>query len=88
MKVRYGDVEASVFKIDSRTETLQTDAGKEIASGNKLNIVKKLNELNSLLEEVGKAYKQLIRENNESVRKSLQELKETDVKLSSYVKSS
>ncbi|MGG3800179.1 DUF5344 family protein [Metabacillus fastidiosus] len=88
LKVRYADVEAAVSKIDSRIGALQPNLGKEAAGGNKLDTVTKLNELNALLQEVGEAYKQILKENNQSVRKTLQELKETDAELSSSIRSS
>ncbi|MGG3889007.1 DUF5344 family protein [Metabacillus fastidiosus] len=88
LKVRYADVEAAVSKIASRIGALQTNLGKEAAGGNQLDTVTKLNELNALLQEVGEAYKQILKENNQSVRKTLQELKETDAELSSRIQSS
>ncbi|MED4452844.1 DUF5344 family protein [Metabacillus fastidiosus] len=88
LKVRYADVEVTVSKIDSRIGALQPNLGKEVSGGSKLDVVTKLNELNALLEEVGEVYKQILQENNQAVRKTLQELKETDTELSSRIQSS
>lgn len=85
VKVRYGDVEAAISKIESASEAFESSLLKDMASGNELNVVNKLNELNHLLQEVGKAYKNILSENNRNVRKSLEELKEEDRKISSAI---
>ncbi|MEH6947112.1 DUF5344 family protein [Bacillus sp. JJ634] len=86
MKVRYGDVEDAISKIENASDTFETSLMKEIASGNELEVVNKLNELNNMLEEVGQSYKKVLKENNQSVIRSLQHLKEADQNISSSIK--
>ncbi|WP_148357616.1 DUF5344 family protein [Peribacillus simplex] len=86
MKVRYGDVEDAISKIESASEAFETSLMKEMASGNELDVVNKLNELNGMLEEIGMAYKNVLKENNQSVIKILQEIKEVDHNISSSIK--
>ncbi|MCM3169368.1 DUF5344 family protein [Peribacillus frigoritolerans] len=86
MKVRYRDVDDAISKIESASEAFETSLMKEMASGNELDVVNKLNELNGMLEEIGTVYKNVLKENNQSVIKILQELKEADHNISSSIK--
>ncbi|WP_433959649.1 DUF5344 family protein [Cytobacillus horneckiae] len=86
MKVRYGDVENAVSKIESKAVAFETSLMKELASGNELSVVSKLNELNHMLEEIGSTYKKVLSENNQAVTRTLEELKEIDHHISSSIK--
>jgi hypothetical protein len=86
MKVRYRDVEDAISKIESASDAFETSLMKEMASGNELDVVNKLNELNGMLEEIGTVYKNVLKENNQSVIKILQELNEVDHNISSSIK--
>ncbi len=86
MKVQYAEVKAKIAKIESSSEAFDTIFMKDIASGNELEVVNKINELNQLFEEMGNAYKQILRENNQSVRTTLTELHKADLTLSSSIK--
>ncbi len=86
MKVRYGDVESTIAKMENTSQALEHSLPKNMASGNVLNVVEKLNQLNQLLEEQGEEYKSILKMNNEIVRTTLQTLKETDENLSSSIK--
>lgn len=83
MKVQYAEVEAKVDKMDSAAEAFENSFKQDMASGNQLDVVKKMNELNQFFEEVGNAYKQIVRENNQTVRTTLTELHNADVAISS-----
>ena len=86
MKVQYAEVEAKVDQMESASEAFETSFMKDMASGNQLDVVKKMNELNQFFEEVGNAYKQIVRENNQTVRTTLTELHNADVAISSSIK--
>lgn len=86
MKVQYSAVEAKVDKMESAAEAFENSVKKDMASGNQLDVVKKMNELNQFFEEVGNAYKQIVRENNQTVRTTLTELHNADVAISSSIK--
>ncbi|WP_019244410.1 MULTISPECIES: DUF5344 family protein [Bacillus] len=85
MKIHYGDVETAVSKIENASDAFETTLIKDIASGNELDVVKKLNELNSMLEEVGLAYKKVLKENNQSVIRSIHNIETADQSLSSSI---
>jgi Family of unknown function (DUF5344) len=86
MKIRYRDVEDAISKIENASDAFETSLMKGIAGGNELEVVNKINELNNVLEEVGQGYKKVLKENNQSVIRSLQNLKETDQNISSSIK--
>lgn len=86
VKVQYGHVENAISKIDSASQSFETTLLKNMAAGNELEVVNKLNELNTQLEEVCKAYKEILKTNNLSVRTTLQDLKAVDHQLSASIK--
>ncbi|MBD1380445.1 YwqI/YxiC family protein [Bacillus sp. IB182487] len=86
MKIRYGEVESAISKIESSAGSFETSLLKEIAGGNELDVVNKLNELNNLLEEVGEAYKQVLKANNQSVRTTIESIKEADHNIGSSIR--
>jgi len=85
IKVRYGDVEEAISKIDGAADSLETSL-EEITGSNELNVVDKLNELSQLLAEVSEAYKQVLKENNQTVRTTLEDMKQVDENLSTSIK--
>ena len=85
MKVQYAEVKVKIAKIESSSEAFDTVFMKDIASGNELEVVNKINELNQLFEEMGNAYKQILRKNNQSVRTTLTELHKAELTLSSSI---
>ena len=87
MKILYGGVEDAVSKIEAAADAFETTLAKDVASGNELDIVTKLNEINNLLEEIGRTYKSVLKDNNQTVLKTLQNLKEVDQDISSSIKS-
>ncbi len=86
MKVRYGEIEDAISKIESASEAFDPSFMKETANGNELDVVKKLNELNQMFEEIGLAYKKVLKANNQSVSRILQGVKEVDQSISSTMK--
>ncbi|MDQ0224113.1 hypothetical protein CHH83_03270 [Bacillus sp. 7586-K] len=85
IKVRYGDVEEAISKIDGAADSFETSL-EEITGSNELNVVDKLNELSQLLVEVSEAYKQVLKENNQTVRTTLEDMKQVDENLSTSIK--
>jgi hypothetical protein len=87
IKIRYRDVEDAVSKIENAADAFETTLVKDLASGNELDVVTKLNEINNLLEDIGRTYNSVLKDNNQSVLKTLQDLKEVDQNISSSIKS-
>ncbi|WLR41393.1 DUF5344 family protein [Bacillus carboniphilus] len=86
MKVRYGEVEQAISSIDKTLQSVDSALIKDMASGTQLDLVKKLNEINHLLEETSSNFKDILTEHNQLVNKSLQDLKEADDQISSSLK--
>ncbi|KGX92745.1 hypothetical protein N781_15710 [Pontibacillus halophilus JSM 076056 = DSM 19796] len=86
IKVNYAEVESAVSTMESSGESYNATMPTDIASGNELDVVTKLNELNAMLQTVGETYKDILRKNNETVRKSVEDMRETDEHLSSSMK--
>jgi Family of unknown function (DUF5344) len=86
MKIRYGDVENTVSKIEAAADAFEITLAKDVASGNELDVVAKLNEINNLLEEIGRTYKNVLKDNNQSVLNTLENLKAADQEISSSIK--
>ncbi|MDO6654411.1 DUF5344 family protein [Anaerobacillus sp. 1_MG-2023] len=83
--VKFSEVEQSISRIEKSLSSFNTELPKNTGEGNTLDVVNRLNELNHMLTEVGNAYKQILAENNQTVRDSVQQLENADKKLSSSI---
>lgn len=88
VKVRYQDVEDAVIKIESASASFKAVLLKDMASGNTLDVVKKMNDLNEQLVNLGNMYKNLLNKDNEAVRQTLKELQKVDQNLSNSIRGS
>lgn len=86
MKVKKNDIEQALSKLKSSTSTLQTSLPQSIQGNNVLDLVTELNNLNRAIEEMAQSYKQLLIQNEEATRQSVQFIVDTDKKLSIYAK--
>lgn len=86
LKIRYSAVDQAVTSIDNAAGSLDTELPMDSASGNQLDVVERINELNHQLREIRNLYKELLAENNQSVRKSLISMEEADHQVSSSIK--
>ncbi|QHE63269.1 hypothetical protein FHE72_21480 [Rossellomorea vietnamensis] len=86
LKIRYSAVEQAVTNIENAAGSLDTEFPTDSASGNRLDVVERINELNQQLREIRNLYKELLAENNQSVKKSLISMEEADHQLSSSIK--
>ncbi|MGA9289038.1 MAG: DUF5344 family protein [Anaerobacillus sp.] len=83
--VKFSEVEQSISRIEKSLSAFNAELPKNTGEGNTLDVVNRLNELNHMLTEVGNAYKQILTENNQTVRESVQQLENADKKLSSSI---
>ena len=83
--VKFSEVEQSISRIEKSLSSFNAELPKNFGEGNTLDVVNRLNELNHMLTEVGNAYKQILTENNQTVRESVQQLENADKKLSSSI---
>jgi len=86
LKIRYSAVEQAVTDIDHASESLTTEIPVNSAESNRLDVTKRINELNHQLSEIRKMYKELLAKNNQSVKQSLMSMEEADRELSSSIK--
>lgn len=86
LKIRYSAVEQVVTDMDNASESFSTDIPTSIANGNRLDVTKRINELNHQLLEIKKMYRELLAKNNQSVKQSLISMEEADRELSSSIK--
>lgn len=84
IKMKYSDVEQALSKLHSSSSALQTSFPSSIGGNNVLDVVKQLNNLNTLLQQVGDSYKALLLQNEETTRSSVKFMNDTDHQLSSY----
>ncbi|MFC7365043.1 MULTISPECIES: DUF5344 family protein [Bhargavaea] len=82
IKVEFETVRQSVSNMESMTESLDPALPKDLAGSNVLDLIKKINQLNLILEQQGEEFKRILRLNHESVRESADMLDETDHQLS------
>ncbi|MGB7999397.1 MAG: DUF5344 family protein [Anaerobacillus sp.] len=83
--VKFSEVEQSISRIEKSLSAFNAELPKNTGEGNTLDVVNRLNELNHMLTEVGNDYKQILTENNQTVRESVQQLENADKKLSSSI---
>ncbi|MCA1061070.1 YwqI/YxiC family protein [Rossellomorea aquimaris] len=86
IKVVHGEIEQSLAKVKSSTESLRSDLPKNIGKENSLEVVTKLNELNQMMEQMIDHYKQLLIRNEELTRQAVQDMAQADRDLSSHIK--
>lgn len=83
--VKFNEIEQSISRIEKSLSAFNAELPKNTGEGNNLDVVNRLNELNHMMTEVGNAYKQILAENNQTVRESVQQLEKADKELSSSI---
>lgn len=83
--VKFNEIEQSISRIEKSLSAFNAELPKNTGEGNNLDVVNRLNELNHMMAEVGNAYKQILAENNQTVRESVQQLENADKELSSSI---
>lgn len=83
--VKFNEIEQSISRIEKSLSAFNAELPKNTGEGNNLDVVNRLNELNHMMTEVGNAYKQILAENNQTVRESVQQLENADKELSSSI---
>ncbi|KUP09457.1 hypothetical protein Q75_00615 [Bacillus coahuilensis p1.1.43] len=80
--LRTEEIKDLVTAIQSNAEAFEVTLPNNIASLNQLEVIHTLNEMNSLLEEVGELYKRILSTNNLSTQKAIQDMTEVDSQIS------
>jgi Family of unknown function (DUF5344) len=87
IKLRFSDINEALADIQAASESFETSLAKDIASSNQLDVVRRLNELSHLFEEVANVYKSVLTENNQSAGKAIEDFKEVDHTISASIMS-
>ncbi|WP_079478805.1 DUF5344 family protein [Halobacillus salinus] len=86
IRVRYQDVESSINQIEQSSESFDTQMVQQLKGDNVLEVADQLERINQELKEIGEAYKEILRMNNQAVKTSVQGLEAQDVQLSGQMK--
>ncbi|TGB03462.1 DUF5344 family protein [Halobacillus salinus] len=86
IRVRYQDVESSINQIEQSSESFDTQMLQQLKGDNVLEVADQLERINQELKEIGEAYKEILRMNNQAVKTSVQGLEAQDVQLSGQMK--
>ncbi|KMJ60390.1 hypothetical protein AB685_06165 [Bacillus sp. LL01] len=85
IKIKQSDIEQVLTQIKSSSEALTSSFPTTIGSGNRLDVVNRLNEINRTLEQLTENYKALLLHNEEMTRQSVQQMVEKDRQISSNI---
>lgn len=85
LKVSYDVVRNSVKAIENSLNSMQADINSNIGSGNTLDTIKKINEMNLMIIQITEQYKKVLKEHNQSVEQSLETLHHVDQILASFM---
>ncbi|MDQ0232772.1 DUF5344 family protein [Metabacillus malikii] len=85
LKVSYEEVRKVVKGMNDATNAIQADTSKEIGSGNALEVVNKINEMNLMIQQLTEEYKAMLLDHNNKVEKSLDSLHQFDQLVTTYL---
>lgn len=85
IKIKKSEIEQALAQMKSSSDALTSSFPTSIGSGNRLDVVNKLNEINRTLEQLTENYKALILHNEEMTRQSVEQMVEKDQQLSSHM---
>ncbi|WP_338778720.1 YwqI/YxiC family protein [Metabacillus sp. FJAT-52054] len=80
------EVNKAVDGLQSSSQGFTSSLASDFASGNELDAVKKINELNKALQDAADQYKALLLKNIQATKESVQSMKDTDDELASTFK--
>lgn len=81
IKIKFGEVEKKLIKLHTSSNALISSLPTDIGGNTVLDVVAKLNTLNSTLSKVVQSYKSLCLKNEEATSQAVQSMKETDEKI-------
>ncbi|WP_342514986.1 YwqI/YxiC family protein [Sporosarcina sp. FSL K6-1522] len=84
VKIVYADVEAQLADMNKAAESLKPEAEKAI-TGNTLDVVTKLTELSTQLEQLLERYQKVLLANCQTTTNSIEFMRESDEKISSVM---
>ncbi|MBS2970763.1 YwqI/YxiC family protein [Metabacillus sp. KIGAM252] len=86
IKIDLAEVNKAVDGLQSSSQGFTSSLASDFASGNELDAVKKINELNQALQDAADQYKALLLKNIQATKESVQSMKDTDDELASTFK--
>lgn len=85
IKIHYGEIEEALSAMKAAIHAFQTDFPTGIGSGNDLEAIKKLNEVNEACQKAMETYKELLILNADATRQSVDQMKKADEHLSAAI---
>ncbi|AZB44613.1 hypothetical protein CEF21_21270 [Bacillus sp. FJAT-42376] len=78
INIDIAEVNKVTDQLQSSSQAFTSSLPSDFASGNELDAVKKINELNKALQDAADQYKALLLKNVQATKESIQSMKETD----------
>lgn len=85
IKIQYEEAEAALSKLRQSVDSWDTSFPKEIGGENNLEVINKLNELNAQCKKMLETYQELLMDNQETSKQSVEDMEETDQTLHSMI---
>ncbi|WP_156185303.1 YwqI/YxiC family protein [Rossellomorea marisflavi] len=85
IKIQYEEAEAALSKLRQSVDSWDTSFPKEIGGENNLEVINKLNELNAQCQKMLETYQELLLDNQETSKKSVEDMEDTDQSLHSMI---
>ncbi len=85
IKIQYEEAEAALSKLRQSVDSWDTSFPKEIGGENNLEVINKLNELNAQCQKMLETYQELLMDNQETSKQSVEDMEETDQTLHSMI---
>jgi len=85
IKIQYEEAEAALSKLRQSIDSWDTSFPKEIGGANKLEVINKLNELNAQCQKMLETYQELLMDNQQTSKQSVEDMEDTDQTLHSMI---
>ncbi|MBV6682566.1 YwqI/YxiC family protein [Bacillus sp. JRC01] len=81
IKIQYEEAEEALSKLRQSVDSWDTSFPKEIGGENNLEVINKLNELNALCQKMLETYQELLLDNQQTSKQSVEDMEDTDQSL-------
>lgn len=85
IKIQYEEAEAALSKLRQSVDSWDASFPKEIGGANKLEVINKLNELNAQCQKMLETYQELLLDNQQTSKQSVEDMEDTDQSLHSMI---
>jgi ElaB/YqjD/DUF883 family membrane-anchored ribosome-binding protein len=85
IKFQYNDIERVLKEMAMASTSLEPSLPKDVVKNNQLDVTKKMEQINRLLEDIMTNYKDLFAQNESMVQSSVEAMKATDESLKTFM---